>query len=288
MCGIIGVAIRKKCGMDVARSMFKIWRNQATRGNDGAGISVLSKGKLRRVRDVCPSSLFSVMYYKFWRKLGVGDCVIFHHRFPTSGGKGDVLRANHPVANESGDLHLVHNGSIFNTLYLMDKLKENGHKFETVVNEGEVGEDITDSEVLVHLLEDDKDLKKAVKFMDSRVNGSLAIGFLRGGDNKIWLFRRNNPIKIFEDRHGNIFFASEKPKKEFKTLSSVDSGVLYNISKDGVVRISKKRGRKKRGECKNYNNKYNWSDIKKDGVFEGNDWAGFDEDGVWVGGGYRP
>ncbi len=273
MCGIIGVVVRDKDEMSVVKNLFRIWRNQCKRGNEGAGVSILSGGKLKRVRDVCPSALFSIMYYNFWKKLRVGDCVIFHHRLPTSGGKGDVINANHPFSNENGDIHLIHNGIINNRDVLYEKLIKYGHKFESVVDRGTKFEDYTDSEILVHMLENNSDMKKGIEFMSKKVFGTLAMAFMKEGEDKIWLYRINNPIKIFKDRVGNIYFASEKPKKGFKTISNVDPNIIYNISEEGIVRIKKKSGGKK--------NK-GWKDIKN---YDDEDWDDFDN--FVMGGGKR-
>ena len=276
MCGIIGcVVISKGRSLGVVRKIYKIYKNQKLRGIDGTGVSIFRNGVLKRVRDVEPDILFSVMYYKFWKKVKNGDIILVHHRIPTSGGGGDSLRSNHPISNEDNTLHLIHNGYITNVDFLYNKLIQMGHKFETNISEKKGIYNITDSEVLVHILEEKDDIKEAVKLLDSVVDGHVAIGFVKKGENKIWLYRNGwNPIETFKDEVGNLFFASEMPEKEgFKKLKKIDENVLYSLDKDdGLVRYRKFKqikGKKKKG-------------IKKSNNTE--NWYGFDENGEWLGG----
>jgi len=106
-----------------------------------------------------------------------------HHRFPTS--TPNLPRFNHPFNNEDNTLSLVHNGHISNYAKLYKHLKKQGHKFES---ENVARDDyysisgyygvssyyreakITDSEVIVHLIEGRKP-EKAINVMNSKLVG---------------------------------------------------------------------------------------------------------------------
>ena len=264
MCGILGVVVKSKGrSLGIVRKLYQIYRNQKLRGQDGTGVSICRNGKLFRVRDVEPEVLFSVMYYKFWKKLRKGDLIIIHHRIPTSGGGGDSLRSNHPFSNEDNSIHLVHNGSITNTNYLYNKLHKLGHKFESNICSEKNLYNITDSEILVHLLEGKVDMSKKIKFLSDIVCGTLAIAFVKKDEEGIWLYRDGNNIEVFKDEVGNLFFASEMPiGNGFKSIRNIDERALFNLNKNGIVRFRKIR-KKKKISC-------------------GKGWYGFDEKGEWI------
>jgi len=231
MCGIIGVKINKP-SLKVAKNLLTIFRNQENRGTDGAGLSLLRNGELTRIRKTNPFDLFSFEYGEFWSQVKKGDCILVHHRFPTNGGGGKTLISNHPFANEDNTCHLIHNGVISNSDNVFKELRKQGHKFESKVD----GE-ITDSEVLLHLVENDaiSGCKKIIK----KTNGGAAIAFQYAGDNRIFLWRRHNPIEVYSDLDSNTYFSSEFPEglKEFKKLKELDSYKLYAIDETGLVTI---------------------------------------------------
>lgn len=265
MCGILGVIIKKKGrNLKVVKNLYKIYKNQHLRGKDGAGLTVYSGGRMKRIRNIEPEVLFSIMYFKFWRKLQNGDIVLFHHRWPSSGGQGDSIRSNHPLANEDGSIHLIHNGVIGNVDDLYNKLIQIGHRFESNICKKEGYYNITDSEVLVHLLETHEDVKESIKFLAKNVEGSLAIAFVKRGDDGVWLYRERNPIEVFRDVHGNVYFASEMPEdKSIKRLGTIDERTLYKLEGSGLTRFRKIR--------------------KKKVTQIDREWYGFDKDGNWVG-----
>jgi len=223
MCGIIGVKINQP-SEKVAKNLLRIFKNQKNRGTDGAGLSLLRKGELTRIRTSDPFTLFSFEYGEFWNTLQKGDCILVHHRLPTNGGGGNRLKSNHPFANENNTCHLIHNGIVSNDDELFKQLINKGHRFESKVQG-----DITDSEVLVHLVE--KDAKGGCQKIIDKARGSIAIAFQYAGDDKIYLWRRSNPIEVYKDKQDNCYFSSEFPEgMGFKKIKELGEHKLYSLS----------------------------------------------------------
>jgi len=232
MCGIIGVKINKP-SPEVAKNLIRIFKNQANRGTEGAGLSLLRDGNLTRIRKTCPYDLFSFEFGEFWNGVKKGDCILVHHRFPTNGGDGSSLKSNHPFTNEDNSCHLIHNGIVSNDDQLFKELRKDGHIFESKY-EG----DITDSEVLVHMVE--KGAKKGCQKIVDKAKGSIAIAFQYRGDNNIFLWRRSNPIEVYSDKKDNHYFSSEFPENEgFVRIGKLDEHKLYSLTDKGLGMVKK-------------------------------------------------
>ena len=96
---------------------------------------------------------------------------IGHTRWATHGEPNDTNA--HPHMSESGDLAIIHNGIIENYNPLKMELINRGHTFNTD----------TDTEVLVHLIEDIQlnekvELEEAVRLALNQVHGAYAIVIL--------------------------------------------------------------------------------------------------------------
>ena len=243
MCGILGVKVNAVTPELVA-NMKKVFTNQEHRGKIGCGVARQRNGILQRLRGTTASQLFEDKgFISFWQDLKPGDLVIGHHRYATTGGNGYCTESNHPVANENKNLMLVHNGHISGYTKVHDELRQSGHKFETEIrtmtNSGFVlGADITDSEVLVHLLEGGL-VEDTINRMKN-LNGSYAIAFLKANAHRIYLYRETSPIQVYEDKAGNIYFSSERPKEaEFINHVTLKEGVLYAIGGSGLKYVKK-------------------------------------------------
>ena len=256
MCGILGVKINKPSKM-VARNLLTIFRNQENRGIDGAGLSLLRNGKLTRIRTPNPFDLFSFEYGKFWNTVEKGDCILIHHRFPTNGGGGDNLSSNHPFADEQNNCHLIHNGIVSNDDTLFDQLRKQGHTFESKVDK-----DITDSEILVHFVE--KDAKGGCQRIVDKAKGSIAIAFQYANDDKIYLWRRTNPIEVYSDSDNNCYFSSEFPEgKGFTKMKDLDEHKLYVLASNHLKLVKKYKAPKKEKINYGYRNIFDYQNWGK-------------------------
>ena len=107
----------------------------------------------------------------------------------------DIEDGSQPISNEDGNITVVFNGEIYNHMELRKELVSKGHIFKTR----------TDTEVLVHLYEEEG------PSMAIRLRGMFAIALWDSRSQKLYLMRDHigkKPLHFF--RSGNLtFFASE-------------------------------------------------------------------------------
>lgn len=229
MCGIIGVVVNNPVGL--FNKLKNIYENQKSRGTGGCGIAVLRNGKLFRLRGRDANKLFkATIFTNILNNLQVGDLVLIHHRFGTTGADGRLFtEANHPIMNEKKDLALIHNGCISNYKDLYFDLKKQGHWFETQITAKtkkglEVWKDITDSEVIVHLIE-----QYGIEGVN-KVSGSVAIAYLTKQENCIYLY--GTPISVYKDDE-NYYFSSQQPSG-FNNIAYLSDSYLFTLDAAGL------------------------------------------------------
>jgi asparagine synthase (glutamine-hydrolysing) len=107
----------------------------------------------------------------------------------------DLTTGQQPLSNEAGTIWVVFNGEIFNYIELREELEGKGHTFRTS----------SDTEVLVHLYEEEGD-----EFLQ-RLNGQFAIALWDAPRQRMVLARdRFGICPLFTCRHdGRLYFASE-------------------------------------------------------------------------------
>src|SRR3989338_9114741 len=114
MCGIVGY-IGKEQALPI---LLQGLRSLEYRGYDSAGVAILNKGKIERVREV---GKVDMLVKKIGKASAAGSIGIAHTRWATHGG---VTEKNaHPHLAGDGKLALVHNGIIENYRELREKLK---------------------------------------------------------------------------------------------------------------------------------------------------------------------
>ncbi len=107
----------------------------------------------------------------------------------------DIAGGHQPLANEAGTVWVVFNGEIYNDSDLREELREQGHTFRTRC----------DTEVLVHLYENDPD-----HFLD-RLNGMFALALWDAERRRLVLARDRVGLKplFIAEWEGSLYFASE-------------------------------------------------------------------------------
>ncbi len=183
MCGIVGYIGQR----DALPVILKGLKRLEYRGYDSAGTALLDNEKLKmeKVAGKVNELEDTLKGLKTNAKMGIG-----HTRWATH-GEPNKLNA-HPHVSENGKIALIHNGIIENHEALKKELVKRGHVFKSE----------TDTEVLVHLIEDIEEkeqveLEEAVRIALSKVVGAYAI-VVMGQDNPDTLIaaRKGSPLVI--------------------------------------------------------------------------------------------
>ena len=162
-----------------------------------------------------------------------GTVGIGHTRWATHGPPNDVNA--HPHQSTSGDLALIHNGIIENYAAIKEELKSRGHVFRSD----------TDTEVLVHLIDDVQraekvDLAEAVRLALESVVGAYAIVVLDRKEPDVMVAaRKSSPLVIGIGENGEHFLASDATPivEHTKNVVYMDDGDLAIIDRHHGLRI---------------------------------------------------
>ncbi|MDR1878249.1 MAG: glutamine--fructose-6-phosphate transaminase (isomerizing) [Bacteroidales bacterium] len=183
MCGIIGYLGNK----DAYPILMKGLHRLEYRGYDSAGIALLQSDKINIYK--CQGKVCELEKYCEDKNLS-GITGIAHTRWATHGEPNDVNA--HPHFSSDGRTALIHNGIIENYQALKTEL----------INRGYVFQSDTDTEVLIHLIEDIKkvgnnELPEAVRLALSQVVGTYAIIVMSVDDpNTLVVARKGSPLII--------------------------------------------------------------------------------------------
>jgi glucosamine--fructose-6-phosphate aminotransferase (isomerizing) len=160
MCGIVGyVGMRNALPI-----LLEGLKRLEYRGYDSAGVALLQDGELQIIKCVGKVSQLeeATKDLKSTATVGIG-----HTRWATHGVPNDINA--HPHMDCHNHIALIHNGVIENYATLKKKLETLGHVFKSA----------TDTEVLVHLIEEfsrwNKDLEYAVRGALKEVTGTYGI-----------------------------------------------------------------------------------------------------------------
>jgi glucosamine--fructose-6-phosphate aminotransferase (isomerizing) len=160
MCGIVGY-VGNRIALPILIDGLK---RLEYRGYDSAGVALLQDGKLLIKKCVGKVSQLEEMTKDLKSTATVG---IGHTRWATHGAPNDINA--HPHMDCHNNIALIHNGVIENFATLKKKLETLGHVFKSA----------TDTEVLVHLIEEfsrwNEDLDQAVRGALKEVTGTYGI-----------------------------------------------------------------------------------------------------------------
>ena len=192
MCGIIGY-IGSRNALDVILEGLK---RLEYRGYDSVGIAIGNHGiRVYKRRGSVSALEKEIRDARMSGSMGIG-----HTRWATHGEPSD--RNAHPFLDCTGRFALVHNGIIENYQEIKDDLISKGHAFTSD----------TDTEVIVHLIEDlyDGDLLRTVMRAVSVLEGSFAIVVMGAGERRLIGVRKESPLVIGLG-DGENFLASDVP-----------------------------------------------------------------------------
>jgi len=209
------------------------------RGYDSAGIVVSNNGHLEVRKE---AGKIAELEKLLVQEPAEGWYGIGHTRWATHGPP--TTKNAHPHLSEKGDFAVVHNGIIENAGTLRKLLQERGHVFSSE----------TDTEVLVHLIEEiynsgtgraGESLERAVEIALTQVEGTYGIAVVSTRDpGKIVAARLGSPLLIGVGENGETFVASDAAAVIAHTRDVIylDDGDMATITKSGYVVHRPKQG----------------------------------------------
>ncbi|CAN5478655.1 glutamine--fructose-6-phosphate transaminase (isomerizing) [soil metagenome] len=179
MCGIVGYIGNKQAYPFLIKGLQRL----EYRGYDSAGVAMIDNGELNVYK--CKGKVVDLHNF-IGEKNKAGTIGIGHTRWATHGVPNDVNA--HPHYSASKNMVMIHNGIIENYAPLKAELIKRGHVFLSD----------TDTEVLIHLIEDIQEkenvrLGEAVRIALNQVVGAYAIVILS----------KNNPDELFAAKKGS-------------------------------------------------------------------------------------
>ncbi|MCC6384802.1 MAG: glutamine--fructose-6-phosphate transaminase (isomerizing) [Bacteroidia bacterium] len=223
MCGIVAYIGKRQAFPIILKGLYRL----EYRGYDSAGIAILN-GELNVYKQAGKVSDLE----KFVEGKNVnGTIAMGHTRWATHGEPND--RNAHPHFSDTRNFAIIHNGIIENYASIKEELMQRGHKFRSE----------TDTEVLVHLIEEINkngkfDFDESVRLALNEVVGAYAIVILSKKDpNKLIAARKGSPI-VLGIGEGEYFVASDAtPIIEYtKNVAYLNDGEMAIIS-DGKLTV---------------------------------------------------
>jgi len=196
MCGIVAYIGEEQAFPIVLKGLKRL----EYRGYDSAGIALINKEGLLNYKHKGKVSELE----KHTNKKNINGTIgIGHTRWATHGLPNDVNAHPHLSGNEN--IALIHNGIIENYDTLKEGLIARGHTFKSE----------TDTEVLVHLIEDIQENEKvttaeAVRLALNNVIGAYAIVVMsKDNPNQLIAARKSSPLVVGIGKEGDFYLASD-------------------------------------------------------------------------------
>ncbi len=225
MCGIVGYVGGREAAGVILDGLGRL----EYRGYDSAGLAVKGLGADGQLRAVKRAGRLSVLRDAVAAGLPAGCVGLGHTRWATHGRPNDVNA--HPHLSEDGRLAVIHNGIIENYVELREELAARGHVFASE----------TDTEVLVHLMEEayeevGRDLASAVRACLKRVAGAYALVVAHAEHDLLVAARNTSPLVIGLGTDEN-YLASDVPALLPYTRDVIYllDGDVAELGRDGVV-----------------------------------------------------
>jgi len=224
MCGIVAYIGQKQAYPILIKGLQRL----EYRGYDSAGVALLNGNlnvykKKGKVEDL-------VNFTEELKK--EGNVGIGHTRWATHGEPND--RNAHPHSSSNSKLTIVHNGIIENYELLKKALIQQGHEFKSD----------TDTEVLVHLIEevksaDDLSIEEAVRTALSKVVGAYAIVVIDQDEpNKLVAARKSSPLVVGIGENEFFLASDATPIIEYtKKVVYLNDEEVAVVTKGGDFRI---------------------------------------------------
>ncbi|OFY63981.1 MAG: glutamine--fructose-6-phosphate aminotransferase [Bacteroidetes bacterium RIFCSPLOWO2_02_FULL_36_8] len=222
MCGIVGYIGKKQAYPILINGLKRL----EYRGYDSAGIALLD-GDLKSYKK--SGKVKDLEHYLKKKDLN-GTMGMGHTRWATHGAPNDVNA--HPHLSETKDLAIIHNGIIENYYTLKEGLLQRGYKFLSN----------TDTEVLIHLIQDIKQNEKvgideAVRIALNEVIGAYAIVVLSKDDPDVLIAAKTaSPLVVGVGKDEYFISSDVTPFVEYtKKVIYLNDGEMVIIKKGKLI-----------------------------------------------------
>ncbi len=222
MCGIVGYIGFREAYPIIIKGLQRL----EYRGYDSAGVALLNGDMKIYKKEGKVSDLVSFVE----NQSTVGSIGMGHTRWATHGAPSD--RNSHPHTSNDGRMSIIHNGIIENYASIKEEMIKRGHVFTSD----------TDTEVLIHLIEDiqkntGNTLDEAVRIALHEVVGAYAIVVMsKDNPDEIIAARKGSPMVIGVGE-GEYFIASDaSPIIEYtKNVIFLNDSEMAIVKKDSLV-----------------------------------------------------
>ncbi|MGI4021620.1 MAG: glutamine--fructose-6-phosphate transaminase (isomerizing) [Janthinobacterium lividum] len=222
MCGIVGYIGFRDAYPIIIKGLHRL----EYRGYDSAGVAISDQGlKVYKKAGKVSNLENFVKGIPMTGTAGMG-----HTRWATHGAPSD--RNSHPHSSGNRKLTIIHNGIIENYATIKEALIEKGHEFKSD----------TDTEVLIHLVENIQDetkldLKEAVRVALTQVIGAYAIVIMSSEEPDLLIAARKGSPMVIGVGKGEYFIASDAtPIVEYtKNVIYLNDNEIAIISRDNLL-----------------------------------------------------
>ncbi len=196
MCGIVAYIGKKHAFPIVLKGLKRL----EYRGYDSAGIALLNNGELKLFKRSGKVSNLETYANSHNTE---GHAGIGHTRWATHGAPNDINA--HPHFSNDETIAVIHNGIIENYAVLKKELISKGYIFKSE----------TDTEVLVHLIDDIRKKEnvwfgEALRMALHYVIGAYAIVVIsKDHPNQLVAARKSSPLVVGIGSEGDFYFASD-------------------------------------------------------------------------------
>lgn len=232
MCGIVGYIGLKESYPILIKGLYRL----EYRGYDSAGIALLdgslklfkTHGKVADLEKLVQGENLS------------GSIGIAHTRWATHGEPNDVNA--HPHYSPSQKLAIIHNGIIENYGSLKAELKNRGYSFHSD----------TDTEVLIHLIEDiqqneNVNLEEAVRIALNQVVGAYAIVIIsQENPDQLIVAKKGSPLVIGVGDEEYFVASDASPIIEYtKDVVYLEDEEMAIVPRKGALRVKTMKNQQK-------------------------------------------
>lgn len=234
MCGIVGYTGKREAYPILIEGLHRL----EYRGYDSAGVALSQEGKLSLYK--CRGKVSELEKYCESKNI-ISSTGIAHTRWATHGEPND--QNAHPHISEDGSIALIHNGIVENYLVLKQELMNRGYQFKSD----------TDTEVLVHLIQDiylneKVSMAEAVRQALNGVIGTYALAILSSDNpSELIVAKKGSPLLIGVGNN-EYFVASDGAPivKYTKKVVYLEDGDVAVINPDKKLEIRNINNEKKR------------------------------------------